>query len=77
MFLEPIEFAQVINATDKLKPKFSSGYDDMSTKLVKETNLIHQPIAHIINQSFLVGVVPTQLKIANVIAILKILKITP
>ena len=49
MFLEPIESAQVIDATNKLKRKFSSGHD-ISTKLLEETiNLIHQPITHIIN----------------------------
>jgi len=62
-FLEPIESAQVIDATNKLISKFSSGHDDISTTLLKEIiNLIHQPITHIINQSFLIGVVPTELK---------------
>ena len=32
MFLEPIECAQVINASNKLKPTFSSRQDDISTK---------------------------------------------
>jgi len=74
MFLEPVEFDQVIDATNKLKPKFSRGHNDISTKFPKEKkNLILQPITHIINQSFLIGVVPTQLKIAKVILILKIL----
>ena len=50
MFLEPIESAQIIDATNKLKPKFSSGHDDIPTQLLKETiNLIHQPITHIVN----------------------------
>ena len=53
--------------TNKQKPKFSSEHDDISTKLLKETiNLIHQPITHIINHSFIIGVVLTQLKIAKV-----------
>jgi hypothetical protein len=72
MFLEPIESAQVIDATNKLKPKLSSGHDDISTKLIKETiNLIHRPITHIVNRSFHTGVVPTKLKIAKVIPIFK------
>jgi len=71
MFLEPIESTEVNDATNKLTPKFSSGHDDISTKLLEETiNITHQPITHIINQSFLLGVVPTQLKIAKVIPIL-------
>jgi len=72
MFLKPNESTQVIDATDKLKPKFSSGHEYVSTKLRKETiNLIHHPITNIANQSFLIGVVPTQLKIAKVIPIFK------
>ena len=37
MFLEPIESAQVIDITNKLKPKFSSGHDDISTKLLNSS----------------------------------------
>jgi len=33
--MESIESAQVIDATNKLKPKFSIGHDDISTKLFK------------------------------------------
>ena len=56
-----------------MKPKCSSGHDDdISTKLVKETiPLIHQPITHIVDQSFQTSVVPTELKIAKVIPIFK------
>ena len=43
MFLEPIESAQVIDATNKLKPKFSSGHDDIY-------------LQNIVNQSFQIDV---------------------
>jgi len=33
MFLEPLESSQVMEATYKLKTKFSSGHDDISTQL--------------------------------------------
>jgi len=66
MFREPVESSQFIDATNKLKPKCSSGHDDISTKLLKKTiTLIHQPIIHIANQSFQTGVVRTQLKIVS------------
>ena len=47
MFLEPIEFAQNIDDSNKLKRGW---HNTISIKLLKETiNLIHQPITHIIN----------------------------
>jgi len=72
MFLEPVESFQVIDDTYTLKPKCSRGYDDISTKWLKGTiTLIHQLITHIVNQCFQTGVLPTQLKIANLIPIFK------
>jgi hypothetical protein len=45
MYLESIDPSIVIDVVKKLKPKTSSGHDENSTKLVKETivNII-QPI---------------------------------
>ena len=72
IFLEPIESTQIINIVNKLKPKLSSGHDEISTKLLKSTiqNIIH-PITHIINRSLLTGIFPDKLKIAKVVPIYK------
>ena len=72
MHLEPIESQVVLEAAIKLKAKLSSGHDNISTKLIKETiNQTLQPITHIINKSFETGVVPHDMKIAMVIPIFK------
>jgi hypothetical protein len=72
MFLEPIDTSHVIEAANKLKPKFSTGHDDISTKLLKETiHIIKSPITHIINTSFNTCIFPDKLKIAKVIPIYK------
>ncbi len=72
IFLETIEPDQVIEITNKLKPKLSAGPDEISSKLLKETiEYIKYPLTHIINRSLLTGIVPNQLKIAKVIPIYK------
>ena len=66
MYLELIE-SQVV-----LEAKLSSGHDNISTKLIKETiNQTLQPITHIIDKSFETGVVPHDMKIAKVTHIFK------
>jgi len=68
MFLDPVAPSDVLLTTYNLKPKLSQGYDGISTKLSKETiSIILQPITHIINRSFVTGIVPQDLKIAKVI----------
>ena len=72
MLLEPVTPLLFKNRTAKLKPKYSSGHDEISTKLLKETiNNISVPITDIINKSFRTGVVPHQMKIAKVVPIHK------
>ena len=72
MYLEPIESQVELEAAIKLKAKLSSGHDNISTKLIKETiNQTLQPITHIINISFTAGVVPHDMKIAKVMPIFK------
>ena len=72
IFLDPIAPSEILNCAKKLKPKLSSGHDNISTKLLKETiyNIL-QPITHIINQSISTGIVPKQMKVAKVIPIHK------
>ena len=54
------------------KLKLVKDMDKISCKLMKETIAhIALPLAHIINQSFLTGVVPGQMKLAKVIPVFK------
>jgi hypothetical protein len=64
IFIEPVDSSYIIETANKLKPKLSSGHDEISTKLLKETLLeIIIPITHIINRSLDSGIVPDQLKV--------------
>ena len=52
MFIEPVTQTDTINSCRKLKSKTSTGHDEISTKLLKETiHIITDPITHIINMS--------------------------
>jgi len=56
MFLDPVDVFKVIEITNKLKTKTSSGYDEISTKLLNETiHKINIPLTHIIKQSLQTG----------------------
>ena len=55
-----------------LKSKTTTGYDNLSPKLIKSiSHIISKPITLLINQSFKTGIFPTKLKIAKVIPIYK------
>lgn len=72
MFLETVEETEVLNIVNKLKPKTSSGYDEIPTKILKDTiHLIVKPLTHIVNLSLTYGIVPDQLKIGKVVPIYK------
>ena len=72
MYLEPIQETDIINIVNKLKPKTSSGQDEISTKLTKLViNNIISPLTYLINKSLESGIVPQKLKIAKVIPIFK------
>ena len=72
IFLAPVSQSDVLNITLKLKPKTSSGYDDISTKLLKATiNEILESLTRVINTSLETGRVPNDMKIAKVIPIYK------
>ena len=71
-FLDPIDPRDVIDLSKKLKPKSSTGFDNISTKLVKETiELTANPLSHIFNLSLSTGIFPDDMKIAKVIPIFK------
>ena len=73
MTLEPTTTLKTYQLIQKLKPKSSSGYDGISSSLLKKVSLtISAPITAIINQSFLQGLFPADLKISKLQPILKI-----
>jgi len=72
LFLAPSTPQEVLEIIDNMKPKCSSGTDNISPKLVKQTALqIAEPLSHIINISFRSGIVPSEMKIAKVLPFYK------
>ena len=70
--LTPVDPVEILKTVKLMKPKTSQGHDHISTKLLKETiDLILIPLTHIINQSFISGIVPENMKIAKIIPIFK------
>jgi len=72
IFLDPVDSEDVISIVKNIKPKTSSGQDEISPKLlictISETVI---PITHIINRSMETGIFPDALKCAKVIPIYK------
>ena len=55
-----------------LKNKLSSGYDELSTSLLKNSiNVVVEPLVHIISNSLKFGIFPDQLKLAIVVPVYK------
>ena len=72
MFIDPVVPCDITNTAHKLKSKSSFGHDEISTKLLKQTiNNITLPITHIVNRSFITGIVPDQMKVAKVVPVFK------
>ena len=64
-----VEVSNIINA---LKPKHSTGYDNLSMHFIKQINdEICFPISIMINKSIVEGKVPDSLKIAEIIPVYK------
>ena len=62
----------ILETVSKLKPKNSSGKDNISTQLLKEIiDSIVFPIAHLFNLSFKTGYIPSDYKCAKIIPIFK------
>ena len=71
-FLRPTDPYEISRITAKLNNTTSTGFDNISTNLLKCTaNEIAIPLSHIINLSFSTGIVPDKMKIAKVIPIHK------
>ena len=72
VFMQPTDIYEIKNVVTNLKTKCTVGFDSSSTKLIQQTiREITIPLRHIINQSFVTGVVPENLKVAKVIPIYK------
>ena len=62
----------VLSIIDSLKPKMSSGMDEISNKTLKALkNEIAAPLTVIINQMLYTGIFPDALKISKVIPLYK------
>ena len=65
----PEEIVEIIR---KMKPKSSSGLDNISCRLMKDiSDIIAIPLTSLINQSLQSGIFPDKLKIAKVVPIFK------
>ena len=67
-----VQTDDISKTINKLKPKSSSGYDDLSTKLLKIISPSLCPLLRlIINQSLTTDIFPSKLKVAKVIPLFK------
>ena len=72
MFFEPASVEEVSRLINNLKPKNSSGYDDISNKLLKMLHLvIIHPFTEIINMSLKEGIFPDDMKRADTVPLYK------
>ena len=71
-FFFPTHEQEINNIIVSLKPKTSSGHDDITPKIFKSIfTALLSPCVHIINRSMETGIVPDELKRAKVIPIYK------
>ena len=72
MYFKPASVEEVSKLISGLKPKTSSGYDNISNKLLKQLHLvITLPLTEIINQLLSEGCFPDSMKIADTIPLYK------
>ena len=72
MFLDAITENKVATEISQLDGNTSGGYDEISPKVVKAVSKhIVKPLMHIYNQSFVTGIVPSELKKAVVTPMFK------
>jgi hypothetical protein len=70
--LTPTTCNEIATLIDKLRPKHSHGFDNISPKLVKDMKYgILKPLVHIVNQSLSTGIVPNKMKLAKIVPIFK------
>jgi hypothetical protein len=72
LFLSPTDHVEIASIIKLLKPKKSTGHDNVSLHFLKQINKdVAEPISILVNKSICEGVVPDSLKIAKVIPIYK------
>ena len=72
IYFNPITVEEVHNFIVQLKNKNSTGYDGLTTKIVKNIeNNILEPFVYLLNKSIEAGIFPNCLKLATVIPLLK------
>ena len=72
MYFKPASVDEVSKLISELKPKTSSGYDNISNKLLKQLRpVIIEPLTEIINRSLSEGCFPESMKIADTIPLYK------
>ena len=72
MFFEPASVEEVSRTINNLKPKNSSGYDDISNKLLEMLHpVIIHPLTNIINMSLQEGIFPNDMKQADTVPLYK------
>ena len=64
--------AEILHTTTNLKASTSEGYDNVSTKLLKQTvKEVATPLAHIVNISLSHGIFSNDMKLAKIVPIFK------
>lgn len=63
---------ELLDIINSLKPKWSAGYDEIPTRIIKDAKwAILKPLLHVINASLISGVYPDELKISKIIPTFK------
>ena len=72
LFMNPTDTQEILNIIKNMKPKTSSGHDNINAKMLKEVqNEIKEPLCVLMNKSLLNGIFPNIFKMAEVIPIHK------
>ena len=66
----PLSCEEIVNVANSLQPKKTCDLYGFSVWLIQKViNFISNPLRHIFSNSFIMGIVPSQLKIAKVVPI--------
>ena len=72
VFMFPTCEAEILHTTTNLKASTSEGYENVSTKLIKQTvKEVATPLAHIVNLSLSHCIFPNDMKLAKIVPIFK------
>ena len=72
LFMFPTCEAEILHTTTNLKASTSEGFDNISTKMLKQTmKEVATPLAHVVNISLSHGIFPNDMKLAKIVPILK------